>query len=198
MARKPLPNPDTLRQLIRYDRETGKLFWLRRPIDGLTSYKKSNTILWNARYADREALTAIGRKGHLNGTIMSVGVRAHHVVWCLEYGYWPEQIDHDDRNPANNQLANLKEVTTRQNCKNRRFPINNKSGHVGIRPSKSGKRWIALIGNNRDSKMHIGTFDTIELAIAARRAREIELNYHPNHGRKSAWAMLVKSKTNLN
>lgn len=33
MSTKPIPSPELLRKLLRYDHETGKLFWRERPVE---------------------------------------------------------------------------------------------------------------------------------------------------------------------
>jgi len=49
MAAKPLPPVEHLRQRLRYEPETGKLYWREHP---------SMPTHWNTRYADTEAFTA--------------------------------------------------------------------------------------------------------------------------------------------
>lgn len=48
-----------------------------------------------------------------------------------------------------------------------------------------GDRWIAEIKKNY-RKIHLGMFSTEADAIAARKAAEARLGFHPNHGRKKA------------
>lgn len=53
---------------------------------------------------------------------ISIGrrLRRSHIVWFLCTGEWPsKEIDHEDRDTANDQFENLREVTTKQNAKNR-------------------------------------------------------------------------------
>lgn len=54
-----------------------------------------------------------GRKGQL------VALKMHHVIWFLCKGYWPiMEIDHKDRDTLNNDIDNLREVTSKQNSNN--------------------------------------------------------------------------------
>src|SRR5690625_5199426 len=53
MADKILPTPEQLRELLRYEPETGKLYWKARPAE-LFKDKRSHGA-WNARYAGKEA-----------------------------------------------------------------------------------------------------------------------------------------------
>ena len=177
MATRPLPNGDILRQLLRYDPSTGYLYWLRRT---------HGPQWWNTKYAGTRALTVSSKKGYLSGTILRRFVSAHHAIWCIHHDEWPDQIDHIDGDPANNKIENLRKSTTRENCRNRSISISNRSGHIGIHKSRNKRRWIAVIGNTRDGhSTHLGTFDTLDEAIAARKAAELRMGYHPNHGRKA-------------
>lgn len=54
-----------------------------------------------------------GRKGKL------IALKLHHVVWFLCKDYWPVmEIDHKDRDSLNNNIDNLREVTSKQNSDN--------------------------------------------------------------------------------
>ena len=76
MAAKPLPSPETLRQLLRYEPETGKLFWRRRPVTS------TGDKIFNRLYADREAFTyRMGHK-HKQGRVNGKALLAHRVVWA--------------------------------------------------------------------------------------------------------------------
>ena len=42
------------------------------------------------------------------------------LCWLLHYGDWPENtIDHIDRNPLNNKIENLRDVTQAENNRNK-------------------------------------------------------------------------------
>lgn len=87
------------------------------------------------------------------------------VCWFLYTGQWPDcEIDHIDRNPANNTLANLRLANRRQNQCNR--IVKNKHGHQGIFIRNSG-RYSAQVWLNGKA-LNVGTFDTAEQAAAAR------------------------------
>ena len=49
-------------------------------------------------------------------------LQAHHVAWLLNKGYWPEQLDHEDRNRMNNRIGNLREATFAENNTNKIMP----------------------------------------------------------------------------
>lgn len=89
---------------------------------------------------------------------------AHRLAWLHTHGRWPvEQLDHIDRNRANNALHNLREVTNAENAQNQR-PRKNKSGFSGVRRENS--KWLAEIKINY-KPVRIGLFETPEEAHTA-------------------------------
>lgn len=184
MSKTPLPSPETLRKLLRYEPLTGKLFWRVRGVewfkDGYRS-AKGNCANWNAANAGKEAFTA-DSIGYLCGRIFNVGHQAHRVIWAMETGAWPvDEIDHENHNRADNRFKNLKEASRVNNCRNMPLLSTNKSGSVGVIWNEKNKKWIAFIGVNKKKK-HLGCFAKISDAIAARKAANIEYNFHENHG----------------
>lgn len=177
--------PELLRKLLRYEPETGKLFWRKRDVsffkDGkqTASHSRNN---WNSRYAGKEAL-ACHAYGYKQGTIFYRGYQAHRVIWAMETGSWPEdQIDHKNHNRSDNRIDNLREATNRENSENRSISNKNKSGVVGVIFHKDRKKWIAHI-KHKGKSINLGQFVDKEDAIAAREAASIKFNYHPNHGK---------------
>lgn len=105
--------------------------------------------------------------------------RAHHVVWLMFRGAIPPgmEIDHINGDRADNRIENLRLVTKAENSRNRKRPANNTSGEIGIQRRQSGSYQV------RVGDRHIGTFQTMAEAAAARRAASTSLGFHPNHGR---------------
>ena len=185
MAEKHLPPIDLLRQLLRYERESGKLFWLPRRAEHFTSGYRgidAHCASWNTRYAGREAGSPSGQRGCIAVAFMGTKVLAHRAIWAMETGEWPDTIDHIDGNPGNNRVENLRNVTQQENMKNMVMPACNTSGHVGVAWMKHRGKWRAFISVS-DKQTHLGCFDNKEEAIAARKAAEKEHGFHPNHGR---------------
>lgn len=180
MAKRPLPTPEELRQLLDYDPETGKLFWKERPL-GLFPDDRSGKI-WNTRFAGREAF-AKQVTGYLQGGVWGTRVLAHRAAWAITHGRWPDaEIDHINGKRDDNRILNLRAVSHQENCRNSRRPSNNTSGHVGVIWCKRSKRWVARISMDKKIK-HVGAFRKKLDAIAARKQAEQDFCFHANHGR---------------
>jgi hypothetical protein len=187
---KSLPPYDILRQLLRYEAETGKLFWLERKdhhFDNNMSQKSSliRAKMWNSKNANNEAFTCFSRKHsagkvYKTGAIFGITYMAHRVAWSLHYGREPELfIDHIDGNGLNNRISNLRSVSHIQNMKNQKLRETNTSGVCGVSWSNGRKNgfWVARIGNK-----HIGCYSKFEDAVKARHEASIASGYHQNHG----------------
>lgn len=184
MAKSPIHTPEQLRQLLRYERETGRLFWLPRTPDMFTQAYHSadkQCRTWNTRYAGREAF-CLSQAGYMKGAVWGRCYTAHRVIWAMVTGEWPDVIDHINGNPADNRFENLRSVRQVDNCGNQRRYSTNKSGVTGVLWDKQHGRWNAQLRRN-GVKVFLGRFDTIEEAAAARRAGEVGLGFHANHGR---------------
>lgn len=170
-----------LRQLIRYEPETGRLFWLPRPREMFGSDRSWK--IWNTRFSGKEALAVGKGNGYCYGAILSRNYLAHRVAWALATGAWPEeQIDHINGDRSDNRLENIRAVSNAENGKNTSIRVDNTSGVVGVSWSDRRSKWVAYI--NADSRrLPLGRFDSFEDAVAARKAAEVRYSFHPNHGR---------------
>lgn len=179
MASKPNITPEHLRQLIRYDADTGKMFWRWRNGDN------RQTLSWNNRFAGKEAITANQGNGYLSGNVNNKTYLAHRLAFCIHHGYWPKgHIDHINGQRTDNRISNLRDVSPSQNQKNRKLSCNNKSGVTGVHYDKPSGNWVASI-NTPNGRSKLGTFAFFEDAVSSRRSAEREFGYHKNHGRIS-------------
>ncbi|MBT0780540.1 HNH endonuclease [Paracoccus sp. pheM1] len=163
--------PAILRQLLRYDAQTGKLFWRQRGSEWFKQSPRRSRqhacANWNSRYAGSEAFTAMGDDGYLRGRVLGTAYLAHRVIWALETGEWPqEQIDHSNGDRADNRRENLREATPSENTRNRSVQSNSKSGVKGVSWEKRRGKWRSTI-KLHGKQTHLGQFDTIEAARAA-------------------------------
>src|ERR1041384_5937819 len=97
MAESQLPSIEHLRQILRYEPETGKLYWLERPVSMFVGgpYTPSRRAAsWNARCAGKEAFTYVNSAGYRTGAVDNYLLLAHRVIWALVNGYWPDRVDH--------------------------------------------------------------------------------------------------------
>ena len=177
---KPLPSPELLRKLLRYEPDTGKLFWRERDRE-LFETNKSFSI-WNKRNANRETGT-INAHGYVLVRVSGSSYPAHRVAWAIYHGKWPKNdIDHINGNRTDNRICNLRDVTRSENMKNAKMRSDNTSGYMGISWFKARKKWHPQIKHN-GKLIHLGFFDSLDEAIAARKDAEVRYGYHPNHGR---------------
>lgn len=166
------------RALLDYDPETGGFTRKPRPRSDFNSHNAFAT--WNTQHAWRPATTNTIVNGYLRISIDGHEYRAHRVAWLVVHGYWPKHIDHIDGDRSNNRIANLRDVTNRENCRNMKIGRRNKTGVLGV--YRRGNRWVASIRSGSKNQ-HLGYFDTKNDAVHARKAAEREHGYHENHGR---------------
>lgn len=176
MAIKPLPSQEVLEQLLRYEPETGKLFWRERGPEWFSNGRRS-AAQWNTRWAGEEA--GFSSRGYLRISIGDDLYQAHRLIFKMMVGTEPDQIDHIDGNRANNRWANLRDVSGEANSRNQKLRKTNTSGATGIR-FENGV-WVAKIHVGGKS-IYIGFFDTFEAAKAARAAANIKYGYSERHG----------------
>lgn len=170
---------EELPRLLRYEPETGLLFWRER----LSSDFSLSRIhkMWNTRYADQEAFTASDGLGYKRGAINNNSLLAHRVVFALHHGHWPSEVDHINGDSADNRLENLREVSHVENLRNCKKSRSNTSGIVGVCWDNAAEKWLAQIGvDNR--RVCLGRFATFKAAAAARKQAEREHGFSERHG----------------
>jgi len=176
---------ELLHRLVRYEPETGKLFWKPRTPEMFKSGSVSSESicdLWNKNFAGAEALNADHGDGYKHGSLMGKKCLAHRVVWFLHHGSWPDdQVDHINGDRSDNRIENLRAVSNLVNGRNRRKSVRNSSGITGVYWCPEQSKWRASICVDGKLK-HLGRFDTIEAAASARKRAEMVNSFHPNHG----------------
>jgi len=178
---------DDLSRLVRLDSTTGRLYWKHRPIeffpaggDQVRSFKS-----WNAKNAGREAFKTRSGNGYFHGCIFGEKVCAHVIAFALHHGTWPEQtVDHVNGDRMDNRPENLRDVPHLQNMRNQPRSIASSTGFTGVHFSKSRNKYEAHITVNGKT-VHLGRFDQMSDAVAARKRANAEYGFHENHGRAS-------------
>lgn len=182
ITKEDLIPPSMVRELFEYDAAAGRLRWrLREVTDRYTK-------VWNKNFAGRIAGNERADRGGRRVrtvTVRKLAVYEHRLVWAYVTGTWPRfSIDHIDGDATNNCISNLRDVPHKDNCRNRGIPRHNKSGHVGVFWDKRTSKWVA--GIRADNKaVHLGSFATLEEAVAVRKQAEREAGFHQNHGRNA-------------
>ena len=85
------------------------------------------------------------------------------------------QVDHRDEDKLNNNISNLRIASQSENQYNTTAYSNNRSGHRGVCWHKRRSKWQAQIRFG-GKQLHLGLFDNLNDAAAARKAAEIK--YH--------------------
>ena len=157
VPQRPELTAEYLRSVLHYDQETGIFTWKVRTAN---------------RVKTGEVTGSPDGGGYLRIQLQSRLYKAHRLAWLYTYGEWPSlDIDHINRNKADNRISNLREVSHKQNHQNRSKPSNNTSGHPGVSWLKQSSKWRAKITHNH-KLIHLGCFTTLEEAVSARKAAE--------------------------
>lgn len=154
-----------LRQILNYDPETGSFLWRIRK-EGINKLEAGH----------------ITKCGYHSIMINKINYRSHRLAWVYVYGSIPHrmQIDHINHDRSDNRIANLRLVTNQENQRNRRY-TGNSSGVIGVCFDKARSKWKPHI--KVDQKLiNLGRFNTLEEAIAIRKAAEVQYGFHANHG----------------
>lgn len=164
---KPLPDAANLRQLLRYEPDSGLLVWENNP---------DQPPWWNARYAGRIA----GRKrpgGYVVVKVLGGAFLAHRLIWKIVTGAEPQEIDHINRDKHDNRWANLRNGDHSQNMRNRGLLKTNTSGHRHISWSASLDRWVVQLRVHGKGQRQVAYATSIEDAVAARDAAYERFGY---------------------
>lgn len=128
-------------------------------------------------------------KGYRQLCINYVRIMQHRLAWLYVYGEWPSgQIDHINQIKTDNRIDNLRVVTNKQNAENVTMFRHNKSGRKGVRWHPRTGAWVAEIKHHKRNH-HLGTYDTIIDAVAARiRAEQNLFTHAPDYSQNYACA----------
>lgn len=142
-----------------YSKEEGKLYW-KNHWD-----KKTRT-----KFLGKEA----GRTNQINYRSVSIGGThyfIHRLIFAIETGQYPENVDHINGNTLDNRFVNLRAANRRQNLSN--SYRHRKGKLVGTTFRKREQLWYSRITVNKKLK-HLGAFKT-ELEAHQRYLKELEV-----------------------
>lgn len=125
---------DLARSVLDYCPETGEFLW--RDCDSMKF--RPHQVGRPAGYFDSRRRRVIEIRGSM--------YFGHRLAWLITHGRWPSQhIDHINRDPSDNRLANLREATPTQNQANRKLSVKNKTGFRGVRIRCDGAAFCPAI-----------------------------------------------------
>lgn len=128
----------------------------------------------------------LGNHGYLQTKYNYEVVYVHIIIVKMVLGDIVErynaQIDHIDRNRANNSWSNIRIVSRQTNLQNKGKYKSNKSGVTGVWWSKGTSKWQVAITVNKQV-IHLGVYNEIEDAIKVRKEAELKYKFHPSHGK---------------
>lgn len=142
-------------------------------IDNIKEYLDYNSstgsFLWKKRYgSSRVKIGSVAGaivKGYVMITFCGNRYYAHRLAWFLHYGSWPKNdIDHINGIKNDNRIENLRDVSTSDNCINRKCHRDGKL--PGCTFDISRGKWYSKIRIN-GKRIHIGYFSTAEEASSA-------------------------------
>lgn len=153
---------DRLRELFRYDPDTGKVYNLvtrgcnhRRALAGSESGCSHPAGYLQTRFANRLWKT-------------------HRIAFALHHGRWPNGlVDHANGDNSDNRACNLREADFMQNAQNQKLSARNRSGFKGVSWAGHIKKWQAHIKLGYKSR-YLGVFDNAEDASAAYQRAALE------------------------
>ena len=107
---------DEVDQLLRYEPDTGVLYWKVNRRGGV----KADTIAGTTN------------QGYIIICVNTIKYQAHRLAWLLQTGEWPMNcIDHINRIRDDNRWCNLREATRSQNSHNVNITKRNTSSVKG-------------------------------------------------------------------
>jgi len=161
---------DYARQLFDYDPKTGVLTWKPRTPDMFKDNSRRTAaqecLSWNTRFSGKDA-GWVKPSGYRMVCIEYVQYRAHHVIWLMVTGKWPDdQLDHRNGVRSKNNFSNLREATNAQNHQNMKTRADNTSGFTGVSWHGQVHKWVAYI-NHAGKRSSLGLFERAEDAHKA-------------------------------
>jgi len=112
--------------------------------------------------------------------------RAHRIIYALgnQVDLTGGEIDHINGVRDDNRLENLRIVSVKDNAQNRKRSKLNTTGRTGVvfRDRIPKRKWEARIVVDQKQK-HLGCYESLDEAAAARKEAEVKYGFHENHDR---------------
>lgn len=153
---------ERLKELLHYCPDTGVFTWRiesgNARVGAVAGAVKSNSYV---------TIGVEGKRFH-----------AHRLAWFWMLGYWPtKDIDHINRQRADNRWCNLREVSRSKNLHNTDLRKDNTSGFKGVQWDARRNKWHSRI-SVEGRTYFLGRFSTLTDAVAARVVAESKYRIH--------------------
>ncbi len=142
---------ERLRELLSYNPDTGMFVWLvnRRCV-------RAGSVAG-----------AVNSHGYIAIMVDGMLYTAHRLAFLWMHGVFPDrELDHINRDRADNRHANLRLATSAQNKANTGIRRDNSSGFRGVSYCKVRKKYLAQIAHN-GKKKNLGRYSTLSEAVNA-------------------------------
>ncbi len=145
---RPIPDAKLVREVLDYDRESGKFTYKNRQAAGRKSCHPSG-------------IGGFDPYGYHRIFVGGRQLLAHRLAWAHVYGEWPSEIDHANGDRSDNRLCNLRECTRKENMRNRATQKNNTVGFKGVNAIrlKCGEIKYRAKINVDGECVHLGCYD---------------------------------------
>ena len=150
-----------LKELVRYNPETGGFTWLKRI---------------SIRVIVGKEVGNVNAAGYRETRIKGNRYYMHRLAWLYMTGKMPTAIDHINRNRSDNRWINLRDVPHQVNMTNCCKRKTNKSGHPGVWFCKKTEKFHAYI-NHLGKRKHLGSFNDFDSAVSKRKEAEVQYGY---------------------
>ena len=135
--------------------------------------------------------------GYLDICVDGKKYKTHRLVFLYMEGYLPENdVDHINRDRADNRWCNLREVSARCNARNVGLSKRNKSGVIGVCWDKTKNKWRVDIKGDK-GKERLGRFENFEHAVKARWEAEVKHNFPNCNSTSTAYLYLNNVSINV-
>jgi hypothetical protein len=145
-----------------FEHRDGKLYWKK-------------VAHPNKQYLVGQEAGSIHQTGYRHVTWLGKVHKVHRLIFLLEYGYLPPEVDHINGDRQDNRLENLRPATRSENQCNRGALASNTSGYPGVTWHKASKAWVVRVMKNGKTVVQQYCKDLELAGLVATEARSL---YH--------------------
>jgi hypothetical protein len=145
-----------------FDHKDGHLYWKK-------------VMHPNKQYLVGQEVGSIHPTGYRHVTWMGKPHKVHRLIFLLEHGYLPPEVDHINGDRADNRIENLRPATRSENQCNRNALASNTSGYPGVSWHRKSKAWVVRVMKNGKTVVQQYCKDLELAGLVATEARSL---YH--------------------